>query len=249
MARGFFSWPRETVCTLDCSRKLSQTGRTRSPSAISLAPSPRSANDRPSRSPYDRFHFANEENAISASAKRGELLFFLDSSTRCFRCHGGFNFSDATVFVGRPQAPVKFHNTGLYNVTGPFSYPAPNLGIYTFTKLPSDVGKFKAPIFATSRSPPHTCTMGASRRWKTFSPTTRSGRTIASGGHRRSGIPNGYSPIFLFEHHRLSLSPYYDYPHTIHPPSAIARHPPHAPTLHLSSTLLQLLTARLFPLY
>jgi cytochrome c peroxidase len=40
---------------------------------------------------------------------------------------------------------VEFHNTGLYNLKGAFSYPAPNLGIYEFTKSAGDVGKFKAP--------------------------------------------------------------------------------------------------------
>jgi cytochrome c peroxidase len=37
-------------------------------------------------SPYDRFHRDGDEDAISESAKRGELLFFLDGPS-CFRCH------------------------------------------------------------------------------------------------------------------------------------------------------------------
>jgi len=91
-------------------------------------------------SEYDRFHFLGDTNAISESAKRGEFLFFLDyGGPSCFRCHGGFNFSDAT------GSRVEFHNTGLYNLAGPLSYPAPNLGIYEHTKLATDVGKFKAP--------------------------------------------------------------------------------------------------------
>jgi cytochrome c peroxidase len=40
---------------------------------------------------------------------------------------------------------VKFHNNGLYNVAGQFSFPWPNLGLYAHTKNPADVGKFKAP--------------------------------------------------------------------------------------------------------
>jgi cytochrome c peroxidase len=40
---------------------------------------------------------------------------------------------------------VAFHNTGLYNMPGSFAYPWPNLGIYTYTRKPADVGKFKAP--------------------------------------------------------------------------------------------------------
>ena len=45
----------------------------------------------------------------------------------------------------RRSAEVEFHNTGLYNVPGLLSYPAPNVGIYEYTKAPADVGKFKAP--------------------------------------------------------------------------------------------------------
>jgi cytochrome c peroxidase len=86
------------------------------------------------RSPYDRYHYYREDDAISASAKRGEVLYF-SQHISCFRCHGGFNFDGG----------AEFHNTGLYNVPGRFSYPPPNTGIYEYTKLPEDVGKFKPP--------------------------------------------------------------------------------------------------------
>ena len=87
-------------------------------------------------SPYDRFHLAGEKDAIPESAKRGEILFFLDyGGPACFRCHGGFNFGGAG----------EFHNTGLYNVAGQFSYPLPNIGLFEHTKNPADIGKFKAP--------------------------------------------------------------------------------------------------------
>ena len=95
------------------------------------------------RSPYDRYHYYREDDAISESAKRGETLFF-NQHLSCFRCHGGFNFSGDSAGEGR-RREVEFHNTGLYNVPGKLSYPAPNVGIFEFTKAPGDVGKFKAP--------------------------------------------------------------------------------------------------------
>src|SRR5580698_400207 len=58
------------------------------------------------RSPYDSYHFGGDRGAISDSAQRGEALFFGDGVAGCFRCHGGFNFSDAA-----------FHNTALYNMS------------------------------------------------------------------------------------------------------------------------------------
>ena len=97
-------------------------------------------------SPYDRFHLAGDAGAISESAKRGEILFFLDyGGPSCFRCHGGFNFSGAVDYAGRPAQPVQFQNNGLYNVAGPFSFPLPNQGLYAHTNNLADVGKFKAP--------------------------------------------------------------------------------------------------------
>jgi cytochrome c peroxidase len=96
------------------------------------------------RSPYDRYHYDRDDDAVSDSAKRGEIVFF-SQHVSCFRCHGGFNFNDSTISERNPERQIEFHNTGLYNVPGEFSYPAPNVGIYEFTKARADIGKFKAP--------------------------------------------------------------------------------------------------------
>ena len=96
------------------------------------------------RSAYDRYRFGDED-AVSDSAKRGEVLFFTESGPACYRCHGGFNFSDAVDYVGRVWEPAPFHNNGLYNLAGMLSYPASNPGLYEFTRRLEDVGKFKAP--------------------------------------------------------------------------------------------------------
>jgi cytochrome c peroxidase len=39
-------------------------------------------------SPWDRYHYHGDDSAISASAKRGEVLFFSEPLS-CFRCHQG----------------------------------------------------------------------------------------------------------------------------------------------------------------
>jgi cytochrome c peroxidase len=96
------------------------------------------------RSPYDRYHYGGEDSAVSEAVKRGEILFF-SQQLSCFRCHSGFNFSDATVSERTADRQVPFHNTGLYNLAGGTSYPAANPGIYESTKAPGDIGKFKAP--------------------------------------------------------------------------------------------------------
>jgi cytochrome c peroxidase len=88
------------------------------------------------RSPYDRYHFDRQDDAISAEARRGEQLFF-SSPLSCFRCHSGFTFSGAVDFEGRRVAgPPEFHNNGLANLAG---------GIADVTGQAEDFGKFKAP--------------------------------------------------------------------------------------------------------
>ena len=47
------------------------------------------------RSPYDRYRFNGELDAISDAAKLGEILFSSGERTACFQCHGGWNFSGA----------------------------------------------------------------------------------------------------------------------------------------------------------
>jgi cytochrome c peroxidase len=54
------------------------------------------------RSPYDRYHYGGDRNAISDAAKRGEVVFFTDPVAGCYRCHNGFNFTDG-----------QYHNTAL----------------------------------------------------------------------------------------------------------------------------------------
>lgn len=95
------------------------------------------------RSPYDRYK-AGDARAISAAAKRGEALFFSEK-TECFHCHGGFNFTGTTDYVGKGFAEIEFHNTALYNIDGAGAYPVPNTGVHEVTGNPDDMGRFKAP--------------------------------------------------------------------------------------------------------
>lgn len=95
-------------------------------------------------SPYDRYRYASDNNAISASAKRGEELFNSER-LECFHCHGGINFSDSIMHDRLAFKEIAFHNTGLYNIDGKGAYPPNNTGVYEITNQPSDMGKFKAP--------------------------------------------------------------------------------------------------------
>ncbi|HLI84912.1 MAG TPA: di-heme enzyme [Bryobacteraceae bacterium] len=142
------------------------------------------------RSPYDRYHYGGDDSAVSESAKRGEILFF-SQQIACFRCHGGFNFSDATVSERNPGREVEFHNTGLYNLKGPYSYPAPNLGIYEFTKSAADVGKFKAPTLRNiAVTAPYMHDGSIPTLEDVLDHYAAGGRTIASGVNAGNGHDN-----------------------------------------------------------
>ena len=73
------------------------------------------------RSPYDRYHYEGNDAAVSEAAKRGEVLFF-NQHLSCFRCHGGFNFSDASVSERSAGRTVELHNNGV-SESGKFKAP------------------------------------------------------------------------------------------------------------------------------
>ncbi|RBL91067.1 cytochrome-c peroxidase [Chitinophaga flava] len=77
-------------------------------------------------SPYDRY-IAGDENALTATAKRGRLLFI--GKANCNNCHSGEDFT-----------ADRFKNIGLYNGT-----TLPDPGRYEATKDSTHKGFFKVP--------------------------------------------------------------------------------------------------------
>ena len=140
------------------------------------------------RSPYDRYHFDRDDAAISASAKRGELLFH-SRPLSCFTCHGGVHFSDA--MGARPEGRPAFHNTGLYNLGGVFSYPADDTGLQQRTGALSDVGRFKAPTLRNvAVTAPYMHDGSVATLDDVIAHYEAGGRTIAEGPHRGVGHDN-----------------------------------------------------------
>jgi cytochrome c peroxidase len=95
-------------------------------------------------SPYDRYRYGGQKQALGAAARRGEDLFF-GEKLECYHCHGGFNFTDNLKHARLPFPEVGFHNTGLYNEDGRGTYPASAPGIVEFTGEPRDAGRFRTP--------------------------------------------------------------------------------------------------------
>ena len=99
--------------------------------------------------PYDRY-LAGDDAALSESEIRGMDLFFSER-LECFHCHGGFNFTDSSTHETDRVDRVGFHNNGLYNTDANGAYPADNTGLYDMTGERRDMGRFKAPTYATSQ--------------------------------------------------------------------------------------------------
>jgi len=96
------------------------------------------------QSPFDRYAYAMDDNALSSSQIRGMDLFFSEK-LECHHCHGGFNFTQSTTHKKQQLDLRAFHNTGLYNTLGEFSYPKQDTGLFEITTKPQDVGRFRTP--------------------------------------------------------------------------------------------------------
>jgi cytochrome c peroxidase len=100
------------------------------------------------RSPFDRYREFEDPSQMSAAALRGSVLFFSNRKARCISCHRGPNLDGGSKTELSPadEVPVfTFHNTGLYNLPGPLSYPRHDLGLYLHSGKLADVGKFRVP--------------------------------------------------------------------------------------------------------
>lgn len=87
------------------------------------------------RSPYDRAVYGDERGALSPAARRG-LRLFSSPELGCSVCHGGPTIGGAD---------LAFHNTGLFNLDGRGAYPPGGQGLFARTRVPADMGRFRAP--------------------------------------------------------------------------------------------------------
>lgn len=98
-----------------------------------------------SNSGWDRYQ-RGETDALSAQAVWGAELF---QSERfgCARCHTGVDLNFPPGYDPKTGADDSLYvNIGLYNVDGMGSYPEGGQGLYEFTLLPEDRGRFRIPV-------------------------------------------------------------------------------------------------------
>ncbi len=86
---------------------------------------------------------------------------------------------------------VAFHNTGLYNLRGPLSYPAENTGVYEITRDPADVGRFKAPTLRNvAVTAPYMHDGSVATLDEAIDHYAAGGRTITAGAYAGVGREN-----------------------------------------------------------
>ncbi len=95
-------------------------------------------------SPFDKFVYQGDDDAMSEEAKRG-FLAFDSEGLECNHCHGGLNFASSLTHAGNPNDPTPFENNGLYNLGENGEYPRPNVGLFEFTERVRDYGRMKPP--------------------------------------------------------------------------------------------------------
>jgi cytochrome c peroxidase len=148
-------------------------------------------------SAYDRYRFGGDRGAISAAAKRGEVLFHSER-LECFHCHGGFNFSDSTIHERLAFTEIAFHNTGLYNIDGKGSYPTNNTGIREITHRNEDMGRFKAPTLRNiALTAPYMHDGSIATLEEVIEHYRVGGRTIANGEYKGVGSRNPLKSLFI----------------------------------------------------
>ena len=149
------------------------------------------------QSPYDRYRYQGEQNAISAAAKRGEKLFNSER-TECFHCHGGINFSDSVKHENLAFTEVSFHNTGLYNIDGKGGYPVPNTGVNEITTKVEDMGRFKVPTLRNiALTAPYMHDGSVATLRDAIAHYQVGGRTISEGKFAGIGSQNPYKSGFV----------------------------------------------------
>jgi cytochrome c peroxidase len=149
------------------------------------------------RSPYDRYRYEGDVDAMSDSAIRGEALFFSER-LECHHCHNGINFADTVLHERNKAGEVAFHNTGLYNLDGKGRYPPPNIGIAEITGRPEDMGRFRAPSLRNvAVTAPYMHDGSIATLDEVIDHYAAGGRTIASGPNAGVGRTNPLKSSFV----------------------------------------------------
>lgn len=148
-------------------------------------------------SPFDRYAFAGDDQAMTESEIRGMNLFFSEE-LECHHCHGGFNFTQSTDGHGQGGPKKPFHNIGLYNVGDANLYPEDDGGVYDVTKRRQDIGAFRAPTLRNvAVTGPYMHDGSVATLGEVIDIYAAGGRVIENGDLQGDGRENRYKSQFI----------------------------------------------------
>ena len=148
-------------------------------------------------SPFDKYAYQGQDDALSDSQKRGLNLFFSER-TECHHCHGGFNLSQSAVHQGQAMLRSQFHNTGLYDVDGKGAYPAIDNGLHDVTFNTLDQGAFRAPTLRNiAHSAPYMHDGSLQKLSDVVAFYNAGGRHITQGQNQGDGRSNRFKSPFV----------------------------------------------------
>jgi cytochrome c peroxidase len=140
-------------------------------------------------SPFDRYTYMGEQNAMNAMQLNGKQLFFSDSLS-CSKCHGGINFT-RPAFTNADGSMPYYFTTGLYNVAGRNTYPAYDQGLIMLTKSKVDQGRFLLPTLRNlAFTAPYFHDGSAATLEDVLNVYERGGRNIENGPYAGDGRKN-----------------------------------------------------------
>ena len=148
-------------------------------------------------SPFDKYAYAAQDDALDAVALNG-LQHFFSEKFECHHCHGGFNFTQSSTHDSVAILDNAFHNTGLYNVGGKDAYPGEDQGLYDLTGEPSDRGKFRAPTLRNvALTAPYMHDGSLPDLGAVLDFYAAGGRNVAVGEYVGNGRVNAYKSQFV----------------------------------------------------
>ena len=149
------------------------------------------------RSPYDRYVYDRDHDALSESARRGMDLFF-GEKFECFHCHGGYTFMDSASDEKSAFREANFHNTGLYNLDVRGTYPAGNQGLYELSGKDKDRGRFRTPSLRNiALTAPYMHDGSIATLEEVLLHYARGGRKVDSGPNASDGSMNPNKSLFV----------------------------------------------------
>jgi cytochrome c peroxidase len=148
-------------------------------------------------SPYDRYVYGRDADALTPDAKAGLALFF-DERLECFHCHGDFNFTAASLHTGTTFDEVDFFNNGLYDLDGQGAYPSVDQGLFGVTGRPEDMGRFKAPTLRNiALTAPYMHDGSIATLDEVLDHYAAGGRVVATGPNAGDGRTNPFKSTFV----------------------------------------------------